>query len=57
MTTRPPTLQRRESVSVHPFPNPSMVSIVLGAQWGDEVNKKKQELIENSFLNECLLLG
>ena len=37
MTSRPPTVTRRDSVSVHPFPTPSLVSIVLGAQWGDEV--------------------
>jgi hypothetical protein len=30
---------RRSSAVVHPFPNPSMVSIVLGAQWGDEVSE------------------
>ncbi len=30
---------RRESASIHPYPSPSLVSIVLGAQWGDEVRK------------------
>lgn len=35
--------QRRGSTTVHPFPNPSMVAIVLGAQWGDEVG--------NNYLN------
>ena len=39
MTSRPMTAQRRESATVHPFPSPSMVAIVLGAQWGDEVSK------------------
>lgn len=41
MTSRPPTAQRRDSATVHPFPAPSTVSIVLGAQWGDEVCKKR----------------
>jgi hypothetical protein len=40
MASRPSTAQRRESTTVHPFPQPSMVAIVLGAQWGDEVSKK-----------------
>jgi len=39
MASRPLTAQRRESTTVHPFPNPSMVAIVLGAQWGDEVSE------------------
>lgn len=38
MTLRPLSDQRRGSATVHPFPNPSMVAIVLGAQWGDEVS-------------------
>jgi hypothetical protein len=33
------TPNRRNSAVVHPFPSPSMVAIVLGAQWGDEVRK------------------
>jgi len=37
--------QRRDSAVVHPFPSPSMVSIVLGAQWGDEVSH------ENDYIN------
>jgi hypothetical protein len=40
MASRPATAQRRESATVHPFPSPSMVAIVLGAQWGDEVCEK-----------------
>lgn len=40
MTSRPVTVaDRRTSASVHPYPNPSTVAIVLGAQWGDEVRK------------------
>jgi len=39
MASRPPTAQRRDSATVHPFPTPSMVAIVLGAQWGDEVGE------------------
>jgi hypothetical protein len=39
MASRPAAANRRNSVTVHPYPNPSMVSIVLGAQWGDEVSK------------------
>jgi len=39
MTSRSVTTNRRNSVTVHPYPNPSMVAIVLGAQWGDEVRK------------------
>lgn len=39
---------RRNSASVHPYPNPSMVLIVLGAQWGDEVKRKYMNcMIEN----------
>lgn len=38
MTTRPTAINRRDSASVHPYPQPSSVSIVLGAQWGDEVS-------------------
>ncbi len=39
MASRSLTAQRRESTTVHPFPSPSMVAIVLGAQWGDEVSE------------------
>ena len=39
MASRPLTVQCRESATIHPFPSPSMVVIVLGAQWGDEVNR------------------
>jgi hypothetical protein len=40
MTSRSVTTHRRDSATVHPFPSPSMVAIVLGAQWGDEVSEK-----------------
>ena len=40
-TSRPATGNRRNSAAIHPFPNPSMVAIVLGAQWGDEVRGQK----------------
>jgi hypothetical protein len=39
MTSRSATANRRNSVAVHPYPNPSTVAIVLGAQWGDEVSE------------------
>jgi hypothetical protein len=39
MASRLSKAQRRDSATVHPFPNPSMVAIVLGAQWGDEVSQ------------------
>jgi len=38
MTSRQFTQIRRDSATVHAYPTPSMVSIVLGAQWGDEVS-------------------
>lgn len=41
MASRPSTALRRESATVHPLPDPSTVSIVLGAQWGDEVSLNK----------------
>ncbi len=46
MTTRSSTSNRRNSASVHPYPSPSMVSIVLGAQWGDEVRQQIENLIK-----------
>jgi len=41
MTSRSATANRRNSTSatVHPYPSPSTVAIVLGAQWGDEVSE------------------
>ena len=43
MTSRPITAaDRRNSASVHPYPKPSTVAIVLGAQWGDEVRKSME---------------
>ena len=39
MTSRALTFDRRNSATVHPYPNPSSVVIVLGAQWGDEVRR------------------
>ena len=38
-------VNRRSSTVVHPFPNPSMVAIVLGAQWGDEGKGKLVDLL------------
>ena len=39
MASRALAAHRRDSASVHPFPSPSPVAIVLGAQWGDEVSE------------------
>lgn len=53
MTLRPLSEQRRGSTTVHPFPNPSMVAIVLGAQWGDEVNDEHSNndlLLSNIYI-------
>ncbi|CAM4793317.1 unnamed protein product [Rotaria magnacalcarata] len=57
MTSRPPTAQRRDSVTVHPFPNPSMVSIVLGAQWGDEGKGKLVDLLASDADIVCRCQG
>ncbi|CAF2399311.1 unnamed protein product [Rotaria sp. Silwood2] len=57
MTSRPLTAQRRESITVHPFPNPSMVSIVLGAQWGDEGKGKLVDLLASEADIVCRCQG
>ncbi|CAM4895265.1 unnamed protein product [Rotaria socialis] len=57
MISRPPTAQRRDSATVHPFPNPSMVSIVLGAQWGDEGKGKLVDLLASEADIVCRCQG
>ncbi|CAF3822402.1 unnamed protein product [Adineta steineri] len=57
MTARPAIANRRNSAAVHPFPNPSMVAIVLGAQWGDEGKGKLVDLLASEADIVCRCQG
>lgn len=57
MTTRPTAINRRDSASVHPYPQPSSVSIVLGAQWGDEGKGKLVDLLASEADVVCRCQG
>ncbi|CAF3993723.1 unnamed protein product, partial [Rotaria magnacalcarata] len=48
---------RRSSASVHPYPSPSLVSIVLGAQWGDEGKGKLVDLLASEADIVCRCQG
>ncbi|CAF2989191.1 unnamed protein product [Rotaria sp. Silwood2] len=57
MSSRSTEGKRRDSACVHPFPSPSMVSIVLGAQWGDEGKGKLVDLLASEADVVCRCQG
>ncbi|CAF1289956.1 unnamed protein product [Adineta ricciae] len=57
MTSHSSAIHRRNSAAVHPFPNPSTVVIVLGAQWGDEGKGKLVDLLASEADIVCRCQG